>query len=40
MLIVRVAEMIAISALVAAAWAVIRTVRESWRNRREDSRRR
>lgn len=34
MLIVRVAELIGIAALVVAAWAVIRTARESFRRRR------
>jgi hypothetical protein len=34
MLIIRVAELIAVAALVAAAWAVIRTARESFRRRR------
>jgi hypothetical protein len=34
MLIIRVAELIALAALAAAAWAVIRTARESLRRRR------
>lgn len=34
MLIIRVAELIALLALLAAAWAVVRTTRESLRRRR------